>query len=102
MKALLYCIRFLYSSCLLSTVLPWLLLIYFFYYFPIIGIAVKPAKGKALLWPSVLDENLEQMDSRTTHEARPVIKGTKYAANSWIHLYDFSKSNLWGCTGTFD
>ena len=67
-----------------------------------IGIAVKPAKGKALLWPSVLDENLEQMDSRTTHEARPVIKGTKYAANSWIHLYDFSKSNLWGCTGTFD
>mgnify|MGYP005993173991 FL=1 len=36
------------------------------------------------------------------HEAKPVIKGTKYAANSWIHLYNYAKSNLWGCTGAFD
>lgn len=65
-------------------------------------IAVKPKKGRALLWPSVLDDNLEQQDIRTNHEAKAVIKGVKYAANAWIHLYNYRKSNLWGCTGTFD
>ncbi len=70
--------------------------------FPTLGITVPPKKGKALLWPSVMDSNLEEIDHRTTHEARPVIKGIKYAANAWIHLYDFATSNLWGCTGTFD
>ena len=63
---------------------------------------VKPSKGKALLWPSVMDDNLEAQDYRTNHEARAVIKGKKFAANTWIHLYDFENSNLWGCTGTFD
>jgi prolyl 4-hydroxylase len=67
-----------------------------------LGIAVKPKKGRALLWPSTLNENPEEVDQRTTHEARPVIKGTKMAANAWIHLYDYHQPNLWGCTGSFD
>ncbi len=70
--------------------------------FPNLGISVKPKKGKALLWPSTLDSDLEKQDPRTSHEARPVISGIKYAANAWIHLYDYRVSNLWGCTGTFD
>eukprot|EP01038_Epipyxis_sp_PR26KG_P005122 gene5122-7135_t len=70
--------------------------------FPQLNIAVKPKKNRALLWPSVLNENLQEQDIRTTHEARAVIKGRKYAANAWIHLYDFQIPNLWGCTGTFD
>jgi prolyl 4-hydroxylase len=70
--------------------------------FPMINLAVKPKKGSAVLWPSVYNHDLLQQDPRTHHEAKPVIKGTKFGANSWIHLYDFSKSNLWGCTGTFD
>lgn len=70
--------------------------------FPNLNIAVKPKKGKALLWPSTLDANPEIQDPRTFHEAKAVIKGVKYAANSWIHLYDYQKPNLWGCTGTFD
>lgn len=70
--------------------------------FPRLGINVKPRRGKALLWPSTMDANLEQMDPRTHHEAKPVVSGKKFAANTWIHLYDFEKSNLWGCTGTFD
>jgi hypothetical protein len=45
---------------------------------------------------------LPQQDPRTNHAAAAVIKGKKYAANAWIHLYDFAKSNLWGCTGAFD
>ena len=70
--------------------------------FPSLGISVKPKKGRALLWPSTLDADPEAQDMRTFHEAKPVINGIKYAANSWIHLYDYAKPNLWGCTGSFD
>ena len=70
--------------------------------FPDLNIAVKPKKGRALLWPSTLDSNPELIDTRTRHEAKPVIKGRKFAANAWIHSHDFMKPNLWGCTGTFD
>lgn len=70
--------------------------------FPSLDIAVKPKKGRALLWPSTLSDSPEEQDRRTFHEARPVIKGTKYAANAWIHMYNFMVPNLWGCTGAFD
>ena len=63
---------------------------------------MKPKKGRGLLWPSTIDSNPEEQEMRTFHEAKPVIKGKKLAANSWIHLYDFNIPNLWGCTGTFD
>lgn len=62
---------------------------------------VKPRKGRALVWPSVLDDDPNYFDSRMYHEAMPVIKGKKYAANHWIHQYDFRKPNEWGCTGSF-
>ena len=70
--------------------------------FPIVGIKVTPKKGRAVLWPSVLDDNVYKQDYRTNHAALPVIKGKKYAANHWIHSHDFSQANLWGCTGSFD
>lgn len=54
--------------------------------FPQLDIAVKPKRGRALLWPSVMDDDLTKQDSRTYHEAKPVIKGLKLAANAWIHL----------------
>ena len=46
-------------------------------------ITVKPKKGKALLWPGVHNDNPMAIDDRTLHEAQPVIKGLKYAANTW-------------------
>ena len=46
--------------------------------FPSLGISVKPKKGKALLWPSVLDSDPEKREPWTNHEARPVIKGKCY------------------------
>lgn len=55
-----------------------------------------------MLWPSTLDHDPEEQDVRTMHEARPVVRGTKYAANAWIHLYDFMVPNHWGCTGAFE
>ena len=66
-----------------------------------LGIDVKPKKGKALIWPSVLNENPSMWDRRMYHEARDVIRGEKRAANHWIHLNDYETPNLWGCTGAF-
>lgn len=68
--------------------------------FPALGISVKPKRGRALLWPSTLDYDPDIRDGRTTHEARPVLKGRKFAANVWIHLYNNEVAMKWGCTGS--
>jgi len=39
-----------------------------------------------------------EKDGRTTHEAISVGKGTKFAANVWIHLYDVVETQKRGCT----
>ena len=57
--------------------------------FPRLDLTVQPKKGSAVLWPSVLDEDPTRQDARTHHQAKPVIKGLKYAANYWIHGDDF-------------
>lgn len=67
--------------------------------FPRIGIKVKPRKRSAVLWTNAMNDNLLERDDRTHHEALPVIKGVKYAANTWIHLYDFQTTLKWDCTG---
>ena len=50
---------------------------------------VQPKKGRAVLWPSVLNEDVNEQDGRTLHQALPVLKGVKYGANAWIHLRDY-------------
>jgi prolyl 4-hydroxylase len=64
--------------------------------FPVLDVKIQPKKGMGLLWPSTLSEAPESIDKRTTHEAKPVIQGQKYAANTWIHQYDYRVPNLWG------
>lgn len=67
--------------------------------FPRLGnLTVIPKKGRALLWPSVLDSDPSNEDARTQHEALPVFGGLKYAANAWIHLYDYINPQTQGCT----
>ncbi|KAL3780752.1 hypothetical protein ACHAW5_006422 [Stephanodiscus triporus] len=66
--------------------------------FPDLNIAVKPKVGRALLWPSVLDSNPRDKEPRTDHEAQDVIKGIKFGANSWMHLYDYIDAQKMGCT----
>ena len=58
---------------------------------------MAPAKGMAILWPSVLSADVLATDERTHHEALPVVRGVKYAANFWIHLYDFQSFHALGC-----
>ena len=66
-----------------------------------LGLDITPKKGRALIWPSVLNDDPTTWDRRMYHEARDVIRGEKRAANHWIHLYDYMTPNLWGCTGSF-
>jgi len=54
-----------------------------------LGLTVRPKLGRAVLWPSVKSSDLLTGEQKTHHEALPVAAGVKYAANLWIHLYDF-------------
>jgi prolyl 4-hydroxylase len=71
-------------------------------FFDKLGVKVKPQRNMVVMWPSVLDDEPNKVDWRTTHAALPVIKGEKLAANIWMHLRDFTTPNLWGCTGAFE
>lgn len=69
-------------------------------HFPRLNISVAPRRGRALLWPSVLNEDPNLRDDRTEHEAVAVSAGRKYAANYWLHMYDFQLANDRGCGNT--
>ena len=63
-----------------------------------LNITVMPKRGRALLWPSVFDEDPTKEDKRTTHQALAVEKGLKYGCNAWFHLSDFKTPHQNGCT----
>ena len=46
-------------------------------------LTISPKRGRALLWPSVLNSNPMNSDLRMDHEALPVITGTKFGTNAW-------------------
>ena len=69
-------------------------------HFTELNISVKPSKGTGLLWPSVQSANPTKQEENTMHEARPVLRGMKMAANVWVHLYEFQVPNTWACTGS--
>eukprot|EP00980_Cylindrotheca_fusiformis_P010140 scaffold2253_cov119-Cylindrotheca_fusiformis.AAC.15 len=62
-----------------------------------LNITVMPRRGRALLWPSVLNSDPNAQDYRTTHQALPVEKGVKYGANAWFHMNDFKTPNREHC-----
>ena len=66
-------------------------------HFTKLNLTVAPRKGLAILWPSVLSADVSATDERTHHEARPVVRGLKYAANFWIHMHDFQSFHAAGC-----
>ena len=61
--------------------------------------ATRPKRGSAVLWPHGLDTNPREKDVRTHHEAMPVVQGTKWGANYWIHGRDFKLAMASGCDG---
>jgi len=65
--------------------------------FPELDLAVTPKKGRAVLWPSVDNDNPHERDWRTAHQALPVQKGIKYGANYWFHQRQFRVDFDKGC-----
>ena len=65
------------------------------------GIMVQPKAGSAILWPSTLDAAPMHADHRTNHAAQPVTQGIKFAANMWIHQFDFKTPSERGCQLTY-
>lgn len=53
------------------------------------SIDIQPKRGRALIWPNVLDEDLLELDNRTFHEALTVERGSKYGANAWFYLRNY-------------
>ena len=66
-----------------------------------LGITVEPRRGSAVLWPSLLDSDVELPELQTHHEALPVEAGVKFGANLWIHQYDFRTPSSRRCEFTF-
>ncbi|XP_037495766.1 probable prolyl 4-hydroxylase 4 isoform X2 [Jatropha curcas] len=54
------------------------------------GIAVKPRRGDALLFFSLLPNAVP--DQSSLHAGCPVIEGEKWSATKWIHVDSFSKN----------
>ena len=69
-------------------------------HFPKLNISITPKRGRAVLWPSVLDSDPNERDFRTEHEAVTVTEGVKFAANYWLHMYDFQYAVNRGCGNT--
>jgi prolyl 4-hydroxylase len=59
--------------------------------FPVLNITATPKPGRAILWPSVLNEQPNTLDPRADHAALPVVKGYKVGANVWLHQRDFRR-----------
>jgi prolyl 4-hydroxylase len=66
-------------------------------HFPELNLTVTPKKGRAVLWPSVLNDEPNSLESRTDHEALAVDRGVKYGFNTWIHQRDFKNALEKGC-----
>ena len=62
-----------------------------------LGITVMPKRGRALFWPSVLNDDPNEADDRTTHQALPVEAGIKYGTNAWFHMHDYKTPHSKNC-----
>jgi prolyl 4-hydroxylase len=61
------------------------------------NMTVLPKRGRALIWPAVLDENPNVKDPRTDHQALPIEKGVKFAATICPHQRNFKEPHARGC-----
>lgn len=66
-------------------------------HFEELDLTVMPKRGRVVIWPSVYDENPNEKDWSTMHEALKVEKGIKYGANAWYHLRDYMTPSDKGC-----
>jgi len=69
-----------------------------------LDIEVRPVKGRGLLWWNLNFTQLQSgkdpltmgEDHRLYHASLPVVNGTKWAVNKWLHLKDFLNNHRLG------
>mmetsp|Transcript_40425 Transcript_40425/g.80999 ORF Transcript_40425/g.80999 Transcript_40425/m.80999 type:complete len:115 (-) Transcript_40425:111-455(-) len=66
-----------------------------------LGKTVPAVKGSAVLWPSVMNHSPDTDEPMTFHEGLPPDAGIKYAANVWVHMYDYRTPASLGCPFAF-
>ena len=54
--------------------------------FPSLGVTVKPERGMAVVWFNTKDDG--QADALTHHGGCPVVIGSKWITNKWLHQFD--------------
>ena len=66
-------------------------------HFEDLDLTISPRRGRAVLWASVKEGDVDQVEPRTRHEARTVVRGAKIGANLWIHQHDWYTPAMRGC-----
>jgi prolyl 4-hydroxylase len=67
-------------------------------FFNELNITVLPKRGRALVWPSVLNDHPHQQDTRLNHQGLPPNPGgIKYGMAAWYHMNDYKKAEALGC-----
>lgn len=67
-------------------------------HFNVLNITVSPKKGRALVWPSVLNDSPHEQELRTTHQGlSPEDGGVKYGMAFWYHMHDYKAAEKLGC-----
>jgi hypothetical protein len=66
--------------------------------FPDLGnLTITPKRGRAVIWPNVRNDQPDEMEEWTFHEAMPVLKGQKFGSNIWYHQYDYQTPAAHDC-----
>ena len=67
-----------------------------------VPLSVAPKRGKAIWWADTMEAQPFVSDPRTHHAAEAVVgaagSSEKFAANFWLHQYDYEQAHLKGCT----
>ena len=66
-------------------------------YFPLLDVTVSPKRGRAILWPTVLNDDPFAEDRRLRHEGMDVKHGVKYASIACLHQKDWVTPWSRGC-----
>lgn len=66
-----------------------------------LNVTVPAVKGSAVLWPSVTDHDPDLDEPLTHHEGLPPDSGLKFAANVWVHNFDYRTPSDQGCPMAF-
>ena len=65
--------------------------------FTALNLSVTPRAGRALFWTNVRDADPRATEPRVMHEALPVRRGVKWAANAWVHRQSWRPAVDAGC-----